>query len=245
MAYLAGPMTLEITKVNWDDTPPSPKSPDPVSYVPTTPFPFLQLPREIRDLIYYHALSGPEIVVFPDPLSQVDSRLRSSEDLQKFCWGTENSTRLFRVNHQVSSEASQLFYSTFHFRFSYSFSVQSVNALFRDCLSVKTRNLISNICFPIVIWRTPGSFPLKDEEKRRQAIAAAIRFLPNLRRVALTVSLNGDDVSEGKVKGVVDRALKVASPLKNMPGLYIFGGVNETSQQAYIMEEMRRDLGCL
>lgn len=237
-------MSLEVTKVNWDDTPPSPKSPDPVSYVPMTPFPLLQLPREIRDLIYYHALSGPEIVVFPDRSSQVATRLRSSEDLQKFCWGTENSTRLFRVNHQVFNEASQLFYSTFHFRFSYSFSVQSVNALFRDCLSVKTRNLISNICFPIVIWSTPGPFTFKDEEKRRQAIAAAIKFLPNLRRVALTVSLNGD-VSEGKVKGVVDRALKVASPLIKMPGLYILGGADETSQQAYIMEEMRRDLGCL
>ena len=90
--------------------------------VPSQPFPFLKLPREIRDLIYHYApLRGPTVT--PIAISYMLWILSLT-----VYWGTEKSTRLFRTNRQVSTESSEMFYSSFPFHFPQTVDIALVNA---------------------------------------------------------------------------------------------------------------------
>lgn len=224
-------------------------SPNPYTPVPSQPFPFLKLPREIRDPIYYYALlrprNGPslnptDICYFDRPVP-ADASYKSSWTPY---WGTKESTRLFLVNRQFSSEAIEIFYSTYPFHFPATADVTFANATLRDCLSPWARSLITRIGFKSGLLCTPGPFCSHDEEMTRRAIEAVLDLLPNVKQIILTLMLTGFDVPEYQVIEIVTRALKMVGPLKGFAGLSLEPIEHDTDQQTRIMREVRETLGC-
>jgi hypothetical protein len=231
------------------DVPPPPELDSAVpSSIINPPFPFLKLPREIRDSIYYYALLRPGLGPFSPPAHVCHIHSKVSGPRSTTYWGTEKSTRLFRVNRQVSSEASEIFYSSFQFHFLQSADVGLVNATLRDTLTPRARNLIRAVGFNITL-RT--SFPTDPQstEKRRQVLTAVVQLLPALEaeraRVELCLSFLGIEVPEGEVRKIVDRAVWIASPLKDVKTLVLKGPENENAQRMRIAREVREALGCL
>ena len=219
------------------------------SPIPSQPFPFLKLPREIRDLIYDYAIlrSKTSHFVIPNhrdfdrPEGPVNPWLGSTN-----YWGTEISTRLFRVNHQVCHEALEIFYSTSFFDFTIGTTVSLVNATIRDTLTPWARSLIRNIGFHIYFFCSHSDhFTLDYEEERRQGFEAALKLLPNVKRVELTLEVSGLTVPEYQVKELVARALRIVSPLRDFDRLILKGSGDETAQQKRIWRKVREALGCL
>ena len=213
------------------------------SPIPSQPFPFLSLPREIRDSIYYYALlhNSPSPSIGPNHCYFI--RPKESADPWKY-WGTEKSTRLFRVNHQVSHEALELFYSTYFFYCPIRTTTTLINATIRDTLTPWARSLIRNIGFHMNILSTAGPFTPSDEEQRRQVFEAAVELLPNLKQVELTLNFIGRAVPDYQIKDLVARALRTASPLRKFDRLILKGPGLETAQRMRIWREVREALGC-
>ncbi len=219
--------------------------PDISAPVISKPFPFLKLPREIRDSIYNYALIRPNTgrTVSPTHICYVDHK--ASAMSSRVYWGTEKATRLFRVNRQVSHEALAIFYSSFPFYFPQWVDVGLVKATLRDTLSARARSLISSIGFMIILTNTSGPFTHSEDEKRRQALEAVVKLLPNVRRVELTLSFVGREVPDYQVKEVVTRAIRITSPLKGIAGLVLRGASNGVAQRKRIIGEVREALNCL
>lgn len=213
-------------------------SPNPRTPVPSQPFPFLKLPREIRDSIYYYALLRSR-----NGNTAVTTHICYFHS-QSTYWGTKESTRLFLVNRQFSSEALELFYSTYPFHFPEFIDVAVVNAALRDTLSPWARSLIAKIGFKFGFFSTPGRFALRDEEKAGQVIQTVMDLLPNVKQVVLTLTIDGFDVPEYQAKENLDRVLRIASPLKGFAGLSVDGSDHETAQRTRTMREVREALGC-
>ena len=220
--------------------PVEPASPTSVS---PQPFPFLRLPREIRDLIYYYTLlrsyTGSTLV-------SLDTCFVSHKawDVPALdYWGSEKATRLFRVNHQISNEAIELFYSSFTMQFDPLMDVDQVNATFRDMLSPRIRGLISTIGFTINSCTLFDQFTLDSEEKQRQAFEALVQLLPNMRHIKLTLSIVGPDVRESQYDRMVSRILTMLSPLKGAIVLVLEKSSNENAQRTRISSELREVLG--
>lgn len=203
------------------------------------PFPFLQLPRELRDSIYYYALLRPGHYVNRSPVHICSLDDHVSWKSSDYYWGTEKSTRLFRVNHQVSDEALEVFYSRFPFHFP-PWVAKVKRAL---CpLSASSRSLITSVAMRLFLttgvhWKVN----VKDEEDWRMAVEAMIEMLPNVRRVELTFSQSGQTAPDDQVKDIVDRAVKMAGPLKGFPGL-VLRGCTDTTQRARITADIRKAL---
>ena len=234
-----------------------PASPIPPSPIPAQSFPFLKLPREIRDSIYHYALflDRTSRFVFPSqcyhsppdepsdpPEGPVNPWLPGSTNY----WGTELSTRIFRVNHQICREALELLYSTSCFDFTIGTTVSLVNATIRDTLNPWARSLIRNIGFRIYFFYSHSDyFTLDYEEERRQGFRAAVKLLPNVTRVELTLEVSGIAVPEYQVKEVVARVLRIVSPLRDFNRLILKRLGDETAQQNRIWIEVCEALGCL
>ncbi|KAK2739225.1 hypothetical protein FQN55_009505 [Onygenales sp. PD_40] len=98
---------------------------------PETFHSFLQLPRELRDIIYYHALRRPtdaELRVKPGRFrwqmqAAADDEMPivrlSSPHVVDLWAGREEMSRLLRVNRQIHDEASEILYSAFTFTLLY------------------------------------------------------------------------------------------------------------------------------
>lgn len=225
---------------------PPPASPHSTPPVPSQPFPFLTLPREIRDLIYHYALLRPK--TGPGITPSHICAFRPQPDIvaeQYIYWGTEKSTRLFLVNRQFSYEALKLFYSSYPFNFAQTVDVALVNATLRDTLSPWARSLISSISLIIILRCTPDPFTASDEEERRLAIEAMVALLPNVKRFELTLTFVGVEVPEYQVKEIVSRGLRIASPLKDVAKLVLYGADHESAQRMRITREVREALGCM
>lgn len=216
------------------------------SPVPSQPFPFLKLPREIRDLIYHYALlydwAAPGVISNRCYFNRRGRPLPLTHPLKY--WGSERSTRLFRVNHQVSHEALELFYSTYFFCYPVQNSISLVNSRVRDPLTPWARSLIKNISFHVVIARGR-------EELRRQELEATVKLLPNVKRVKLTLAFLNRTVSDYQVKELVAIALNTVSPLKKYTGLVLKEGRTSnrrtpiSAQRTRIFREVRKALGYL
>ena len=211
------------------------------------PFPFLDLPREIRDSIYHYALlyewAGPSVTPNRCYFNRHEKPFNPLMQPAAY-WGTEVSTRLFRVNRQVSHEALELFYSTYFFRIPDSISL--LRATVRDTLTPWARSLIRNISFFMnLLCSHRTAFTPAGEEKRRQVFEAAVNLLPNVKRVELRLSFIGLTVPDYQVKELVAIALRTASPLKDCTGLVLLGNTNQTAQRTRIFKEVREALGCL
>ena len=220
------------------------------SPVPSQPFPFLKLPCEIRDSMYHYALlydwAGPGVISNRCYFNRRGGLPLPLDDSLRY-WGSERSTRLFRVNHQVSHEALELFYSTYFFYFPTQNSISLVVATVRDILTPGARSLIRNISFHVDLYESHRlAFIPAREEERRQGFAAAVKMLPNVKRVELTLSFLDKTVPDYEVKKVVAIALKTLSPLKHYTGLVLKEGrTNKSAQWTRIIREVREALGCL
>lgn len=216
--------------------------------VPTQPFPFLKLPREIRDSVYSYALMRPGTGPCAKPaiceIEHKASRYVSRSHWGRPYWGTEKSTRLFRVNHQVYSEASEIFYSTFPFHFPLTIDVALINDSLRATLNLRARTLIRKVGFFVSVRSIPGPYTAEDDAKQRLAFEAVVKLLPNIRQVEISLAVGGHDAPDGQVMQVVYRVLKTLGPLKDLPGLTVRGSFNENNQRTRIMEGVREALGC-
>ena len=234
--------------------PASPNLPSPIS---SGPFPFLKLPREIRDLIYHYALLLNETSRFVFPSQRYHNWPERSWDPWEGTvnpwlpgstnyWGTEFSTRLFRVNHQVCYEALELLYSTSFFDFTIGTTVSLVNATIRDTLTPWARSMIRNIGFHIYFFYShTDNFTLEYEEERRQGFEAVVKLLPNVTRVELTLEVSGSTVPDYQVKELVARALRIVSPLGNIHRLILKRPGYENAQENRIWREVCEALGYL
>ena len=115
------------------------------------PFPFLDLPREIRDEIYYYALLCP-----PQQPSQRDRSLDlvigvgyDSYPPTGIYWGTEKATRMFRVSKQVCEESISVFYSHFRFRAHGPNQLHSFLGTLRRTLTGHARCLIRHLVIDV------------------------------------------------------------------------------------------------
>ena len=218
------------------------------SPIPSQPFPFLKLPREIRDMIYDYAIlrnTTRRLVisnhqVFDRPQRPVNAYLGCAN-----FWGTI-STELFHVNYQIYHEALELFYSTSFFDFTIGTTVSLVNATIRDTLTPWARNLIRNIGLHMYFFCSHSDhFTLDYEEERRKGFEAAVKLLPNVKRVELTLEVSGITVPEHQVKELVARAFRIVSPFRKVDRLILKDHGDETAQQNRIWRKVREALGCL
>ena len=130
----------------------------------------------------------------------------------------EKSTCLFRVNRQVSAEASEIFYSAFPFHFSQSISIEKVSAILRDTLTPCARSLTRVVMFNVNMRIAQGPFSQGDEENRRRALEAVV-----------VLGLVGIGVPNSEEGHVVDRAVKILSPLRGMKALTLKGSVHDNA----------------
>ena len=79
--------------------------------MPPQPFLFLKSPREIRGIIIFlRPLPAGHWTKRDANAYLLHEPCKSSLNFSLTYWGTEKSTRLFRVNRQVSAEALERFY---------------------------------------------------------------------------------------------------------------------------------------
>ena len=223
--------------------------------VPLHPFPFLKLPLEIRNKIYYYALLEPgndRRAIVRDNVVEIRQARReaprqctvhnTTHPSRIWNWGTEETTRLFRVCHQVSIEALEVFYSRFTFHFRYKGDSTFIEATLQRRLSVWARSRLGYIEFTVPLRSNPGPFFLRDEEGWHQTIKIIRQSLPNIRRANVYVSITGPEVPEHEVKSVVKRGLKMIQPMADLTGLVLDGSSNETAQRTRIGQEIREAL---
>lgn len=215
------------------------------SPVPTRPFPFLKLPRELRNSIYSYAMVRPGTGPHVQPPAVCYMHHKAiSRNVSTSYWGTAKSTRLFRVSHQVYEEATCLFYSTFSFHFPVTMDTALVNHTLGDTLNLNARRLIRKVGFRLSIRSVPHEFTAKHDKKPRLALEAMVKLLPNIQHVEASVAFSGRDVPEWQLQEVVHRILGILTPVFENPGLVVRGGFNENLQRAQILEHVREHLGC-
>ncbi|KAL8996023.1 MAG: hypothetical protein Q9169_004370 [Polycauliona sp. 2 TL-2023] len=207
------------------------------------PFPFLKLPREIRDIIYFHSFTranaGPNAK--PARICYMHNKA-SSRHFSTPYWGTERATRLLRVNHQVYNEASDMFYSTFHFHYPSTVKDSMVDDTL-SILNIRSRALIRYIGFSLHIRSIQTTATAKDDAKNERAFDAAMRLLPNITQVEVIIPFIGHDVPKWEIGGVVKRILNILAPFKEGPVLIIRGNITENDQRSLILEKVRENLG--
>lgn len=214
--------------------------------VSTKPFPFLKLPHEVRDMVYTFALISPISFdtgpVLFDPLTHIWYMHYPTwpHQASRSYLGTEQSTRLFRVNRQVSAEAVKVFYSTFTLilRFSYYHHEVRIAHAFNEISSIGARSLIGKVELTIGV----------DDKKPlvyNYAMEALMELLPNVRRLELIPILYGLPLSESRALAMVENLLDLMrSPKAAMPEIVVRVPPGATSLWIRIVEKLREGLDC-
>ena len=179
---------------------------------PKRPFPFLKLPRELRDQVYYYALLRP-----PDkPVLRAccaAARLNTVclwQERSRVYWGTERSTRLFRVSHQVSVEALEAFYSRFPFHLC---TRAAVVERLLGSLTARAKSLIREVIVNFAIYLRES--PCGIEYDWRAGVERMMELLPNLRQVHLILHFRGYGLLRKHQESiVVERSVRIAGALK-------------------------------
>ena len=214
---------------------------------PSSSFPFLGLPAEIRDEVYYYALLCPFYQSLPLDVCPIHHSAPASPSSRTY-WGTERSTRLFRVSHQVSKEALRVFYSSFKFQFPQYSDLELIISALRDTLTYSCRAYIRAVKFFMIQRTTPGPIDQEGEEQWQQVFRAVVELLPCLREgtaeVELIIGFLGADVPHDEVRKVVDRALRRTSPIRHIKGLRVRGSTHESAQRVQIVKNVREALNC-
>jgi len=101
---------------------------------------------------------------------------------------------------------------------------------------------MGSIGFIFILTSTLGPFTYSKEEMRRRALEAVVKLLPNIRRVELTLAIIGREVPDYQVKGVVFRAIRIVSPLRDITSLVLRGANYTNTQRMRIIREVREAL---
>ncbi|KAL8659799.1 MAG: hypothetical protein Q9202_006949 [Teloschistes flavicans] len=198
------------------------------SYIPISdrsdePFRLLDLPRELRDIIYEYALLFPSdrYYILSRNVVRVQTRrsFRPYDDMSQY-WGHEEFTRLFRVNCQVSTESLKLFYTTLSFRFCHVTAKaghgrgNGPRAL-DDLFSPKAKELVRNIWIRVEIEESTT-----DAEK---FMTDLMTVLPNLKGAIVNIgsrwygAYGRKKMLERSWEGLFDRLVKLLNPLRSIP----------------------------
>lgn len=209
------------------------------------PFPFFQLPREIRDLIYYFALlrSDSKLTIKPENFyCYSESDVWPHKDPAPV-WDRGRPARLFRVNRQFSAEASKVFYARFPVQFKHTIPAPPIDFAFPDNMSFRNRRYVKSVGFTIMVMISSSPISFSEEEKVRQDFEDALNWLPYIRRVDLVFEMCGDYPQDLRIKDIVDRLVQILSSLRDVAELTLHRGSSvRTSQQKRILEEMRKAL---
>lgn len=134
-------------------------------------------------------------------------------------------TRILRVNRQVHDEAEAVLYSRFQFCFPQYIDTGFVQAVL-DSLSARARSLLrSNRVYVILRCRIPTGGGYADPSSKRnearwkEAFSLLVELLPGLREVDFGIAFVGMEVPEAERRHVVELALRIASPLRNVEKL--------------------------
>lgn len=242
---------------------------DQAGVVSAKPFPFFRLPREIRDSVYVYALMHAKSKYGPSGTKFMIStrvwHMHLGHDLRQDSHSSfkmTNPTRLFCISRQFSSEASDVFYSTFTFvlRFCKIKDSETYTNALEKSLPLQAqrsiRKLEMNIDVSCIFGCIFEFIPLQfrkgrptlssaEIEKRRQCSEAVVKGLPNVRYLRMTLKINSLPKEDQHLAIVVDPITNVMNPLRQVPHLTIRKGYGkETSQTLRVLKEVRESLGC-
>ncbi len=212
--------------------------------VSTEPFPFLQLPREIRDLIYYFALTRliSPLTIPPENIYCYPSDVRIEKN-SMLLWDKARPHHLFRVSHQICAEALEIFYSKFPMQFTHSLATPFINVTLWDNMSLENRSLVKSVGFTIIVTITKSHWYISQEMQIRKEVEDVHKWLPNIRRVDLAFGIESRPPRESQVKDVVDRLVQIVSPLQDVASLTLHrGGSASASQLMRIVVEVHEAL---
>ena len=202
---------------------------------------FWTLPLEIREEIYYYALFQPPEHCTPDDCIRFES---ANIVKPKVWWATERMTRLLRVTRQVHDEAEAVLYSRFKFCFPYYTDTELVHTVL-DPLSPRARDSLRTIELIVVLrCRIPSEGGYADFGSKRneaiwkEAFSLLVELLPGLRNVNFGIAFVGMKVPEEEQTHVVDSALRIASPLKNVENFRVSPMGTFEGQRLKIMREV-------
>ncbi|MCJ1366011.1 hypothetical protein MMC16_005136 [Acarospora aff. strigata] len=179
---------------------------------------FMTLPLELRQEVYYYALLGPPSYGIPQDFIHIETA--GSKIYDTYYWGSEQMTRLLRVNRQIHHEAEEVLYTRFQFGFPLYVRTQLVHDVL-DPLSARARSLIRRVGLYIVLRTFPGPGAKQAAPLWKDAFALLVRLLPGLREAKLAIGFVGGDVPESQRGQVVELALRIASPLRNIEELKV------------------------
>lgn len=199
-----------------------------------------KLPLEVREEIYYYAVSQP-----PEKNTPVN-QIRNVGAVRLFegWWGTEPMSRILRVNRQIHDEAEAVLYSQYKFCFPNYTDTDLVHRVL-DPMSVRARHLLGRIeLFYIVRTHTiprpgyPAPTSERIEHQWKDAFSLLVELLPGLREAEIGIGFVGGDMPEDQRREVVEVALRIASPLKYVEKL----GVHPAGKYEGQRSETFRDI---
>ena len=217
-------------------------------------FPFLRLPRELRDNIYYYAMLCPLSLQdhldneFPADVCEV---VTSQLIYDGSYWGREESTRLFRVNRQVCVEALVAFYSSFIFCFPPWTNTGSIDVCHRKALTPWSRSLTRNVSLRMEIYIPTADQDLRAEHNRwTHLLPALMQLLPSLNKEKASIELSlgfymwhfDPSATMEAAEETVDRVVDYAKPLIGLKGLTVKCHYASRCQTEKIMGQIREIL---
>ncbi|KAL8688070.1 MAG: hypothetical protein Q9218_005922 [Villophora microphyllina] len=186
--------------------------------IPASPkfqyFRILDLPREIRDEIYFYALRIPDPVyklrtgrVFlshriyvPDRKPLTTNASNKGGAIYQF---TEKAFAVLRVNQQIYTEALEVFFRSSGFDFSACTSELKIELCYK--LVRQGRGMIRNVRFDIVFCRPPAV--------QREITEMVLELLPNVRRISVNlVTVKWEEIVF-PIEEVVALVVEYAAPL--------------------------------
>ena len=197
--------------------------------------PFLKLPRELRDEVYYYTfLTSPLIA---NPNKWFNNRDPAVVVSFSYTCGTTNFLQLFCVCKQISEESARLFFSSFLFLFSYYTSDKLItnvldNVLLRGQTWVRHLGFLINLYVPC---RGYGVADLvekeewQNEQKWCMNFSSLMKLLPSLTteqgpKLDIGIWFNGgiDKPMIPDVKHLmVQQAMRCLGPLRGTKNLEI------------------------
>jgi len=211
---------------------------------------FFSLPLEIRQQIYLEILVSPHPTIGDPSYHPIPVRTRKIPEIEYKAWwkynpwwGTEEMSRLLRVNRRIYHEASYLLYTTFKFFLPDCWNPKIARSLI-DPLPIHSRELIRSLMLNVALHTGVGDHPRDPKlkpDQRKQAFALLVDNLPSLRRVELQIYFVGvDPVKEADRKYLLDTLIGIVRIFKGIETVELVNaemGVVNGRKRAGVVEE--------